>query len=901
MSDTSATPGAFRIYVSAVSSEFRSEHEAVVYDLVAAGLEVTLQDRFRHSGDGATLLQRLNDAIRSCRAAIFLIGRQSGASPRDEEAAPFLELLPAGLRRASYAHWEFIFARHYGLQVSLYRANNGRDGMGRTVAQTADDAALQAGFVRYIESQGFQYSVFSNPDELRWTILMRASPFYKPVALPYSSLGSAFIGRDELLPQFENILATQRDADRTAVVLRGMAGTGKTRAAVEYAWTHRDDYTALLFASAQSAEYLQRDLAGLSAALKLPERFASDEWQRCEAVLRWLTAHPRWLIILDGADSPAALEAVSHVLPRMSGGDILVTSRLAETVAKAAWFQVNALPRHNAAAFLLTETEAGREKAADDAAQAQELAAELDDLPLALTLAAALIRSENLSISRYREMLKDTGAREQRPADRGVREPPRSLADACRRAMAELTAHGRHLLESLAFLAPDPVPEWLLDVAAPGASDQDARNALAELAAVSLLVRDPAQQGFRVHPVVQEVVRQTLAASDTIELRLRQTLAWIGAGFVGDPWDIRSWMRLDPLTPHAEAVVRHADAAGLGASATNLMGTLAVQFHAKALYARAEPLMRRVLAIDEADVGSDHPRVARALNNLATLLRETNRPGEAEPLLRRALYIDEASFGKDHPDVAADLNNLATLLQDTNRFGEAEPLLRRALAIDEATLGKHHPDIAIRLNNLATLLQYTNRLGEAEPLLRRALSVNEASLGNDHPNVARDLNNLAQLLRDTNRLGEAEPLMRRALAIDEASLGKDHPNVARDLNNLAALLLATNRLGEAEPSMRRALAIDEASLGKDHPNVANDLNNLATLLQATNRLGEAEPLMRRALAIVLTFQRDTGHAHPHRDAAIANYRRLLEAMGRSEADIDAALAALWREAGVALP
>ena len=154
------------------------------------------------------------------------------------------------------------------------------------------------------------------------------------------------------------------------------------------------------------------------------------------------------------------------------------------------------------------------------------------------------------------------------------------------------------------------------------------------------------------------------------------------------------------------------------------------------------------------------------------------------------------------------------------------------------------------------------------------------------------------MLQETNRLGEAEPLMRRALAIDEASLGKDHPKVAIRLNNLAALLQATNRLGEAEPLMRRALAIDEASLGKDHPTVASDLNNLATLLQDTNRLGEAEPLMRRALAIFFAFQRDTGHTHPHRDAAIANCTDMLTAMGRTEAEIAAELTALHREAGL---
>jgi hypothetical protein len=138
--------------------------------------------------------------------------------------------------------------------------------------------------------------------------------------------------------------------------------------------------------------------------------------------------------------------------------------------------------------------------------------------------------------------------------------------------------------------------------------------------------------------------------------------------------------------------------------------------------------------------------------------------------------------------------------------------------------------------------------------------------------------------------------MRRALAISEASLGKDHPTVAICLNNLAVLLRDTNRLGEAEPMMRRALAIVEANLGKDHPDVANTLNNLVQLLRATNRLDQAEPLMRRVLAIFFAFQHDTGHAHPHRDAAIQNYAGLRAAMGKDEADIAASIAALWQEA-----
>jgi hypothetical protein len=58
--------------------------------------------------------------------------------------------------------------------------------------------------------------------------------------------------------------------------------------------------------------------------------------------------------------------------------------------------------------------------------------------------------------------------------------------------------------------------------------------------------------------------------------------------------------------------------------------------------------------------------------------------------------------------------------------------------------------------------------------------------------------------------------------------------------------------------------------------------------------------MRRMVAIFLAFQRDTGHAHPHRDAAISNYAALLTAMGKTQSEIGAAIQALLHEAGVEL-
>jgi hypothetical protein len=75
--------------------------------------------------------------------------------------------------------------------------------------------------------------------------------------------------------------------------------------------------------------------------------------------------------------------------------------------------------------------------------------------------------------------------------------------------------------------------------------------------------------------------------------------------------------------------------------------------------------------------------------------------------MKRALAIDEASFGSEHPEVARDLNNLAQLLQATNRLAEAEPLMRRNVQIKIALLqqGFQHPNLEAAFSNYRSLLQ----------------------------------------------------------------------------------------------------------------------------------------------------------------------------------------------------
>ena len=90
-------------------------------------------------------------------------------------------------------------------------------------------------------------------------------------------------------------------------------------------------------------------------------------------------------------------------------------------------------------------------------------------------------------------------------------------------------------------------------------------------------------------------------------------------------------------------------------------------------------------------------------------------------------------------------------------------------------------------------------------------------------------------------------------------------------------------------------------MGKSIPSLRLISFNLARLLQASKRLTEAEPLMRRHLAIFINFERKTGRPHRHRDTGVRHYSDLLAAMGKSEAEVEAAFASLMAEGGARDP
>jgi hypothetical protein len=128
-----------------------------------------------------------------------------------------------------------------------------------------------------------------------------------------------FTGREKILEDLARALEQRKSA-----ALSGLGGVGKTQIAVEYAYNHRSQYTAVFWVKAESRGTLLADFVSIAAALNLPSAVAKEQELAVAEVRRWLDADSGWLLILDNADD---IDLAKEFLPRDPQGDLLLTTQ----------------------------------------------------------------------------------------------------------------------------------------------------------------------------------------------------------------------------------------------------------------------------------------------------------------------------------------------------------------------------------------------------------------------------------------------------------------------------------------------------------------------------------------------------------------------------------------------
>ena len=184
-----------------------------------------------------------------------------------------------------------------------------------------------------------------------------------------------FVGRQTELAEMHRLLHGRNT--RSAVVLHGLGGIGKTQLAIKYIRRHKEKYTAIFWLNANDEDSLKlsfRDIAqqvlkhhpstSMLASLNLDEGLD----QVVNAVKAWLEIpkNMRWLMIFDNYDNPresgnpdrSAVD-VRQFLPGYDHGSIIITTRSSE-VNQGQRIKVKKLPNIQDGIEILSSTSGRR-------------------------------------------------------------------------------------------------------------------------------------------------------------------------------------------------------------------------------------------------------------------------------------------------------------------------------------------------------------------------------------------------------------------------------------------------------------------------------------------------------------------------------------------------------------
>jgi TIR domain/Tetratricopeptide repeat/NB-ARC domain len=554
--------------------------------------------------------------------------------------------------------------------------------------------------------------------------------------VPARNLG--FTGRDEMLVVIRERLASGGRA--VVQALHGMGGVGKTQLAIEYAHRFAGAYELAWWIDAEQGRLIGDQFAALGAELNCLPAGASAQTVRSE-VLRDLREWDRWLLVFDNAESP---EDVVRWLPG-GGGHVLITSREHGWAEVAAPVEVDVLARAESVALLRDRASGLAEDDAD------RLAGEIGDLPLAIAQAAGYLAETGISAADYLNLLS-TRAGQILDLSRPV-SYPMSLAAATQLAADKLArddSAAAELANLCAFLAPEPIPEELFTGAAnelPGPLAARAADPLAWHQTIAVLTRPSLarvdRRGIQFHRLTQAILRDRLPPEDAAATRACAETV-LAASHPGDPSDPVTWPGWALRMPHLLAAqLGSTENARLRLLACNACWYLLSRGDSHSGHDLASDLYRQW----SGRLGNDNPDVLVVAFFLAWALQTLGRRAEARDLDVDTLTRRRRLDGADHPNTLASATSLAIDLNALGEMEAARELNEDTLARRRRLLGDDHPETLSSANNLAINLRALGEVQRAREMDEDTLARSRRVLGEDHPDTRESAKNLAEDLR----------------------------------------------------------------------------------------------------------------------------------------------------------
>ncbi|SFN86519.1 FxSxx-COOH system tetratricopeptide repeat protein [Actinomadura madurae] len=689
-----------------------------------------------------------------------------------------------------------------------------------------------------------------------------------------------FTGRTDLLARLRNGLANQV----TAVVphaLHGLGGVGKTQMAVEYAYRYRSDYDLVWWIPADQPVLVRSSLASLAQHLGLPSASVSGVEDAANAVLDALRRgepYTDWLLIFDNADEP---EELTDVLPQ-GPGHVLITSRNHRWAGIVDAVPIDVFTREESVEFLTRRIPRGITPE-----DADRLAEELGDLPLALEQAGALHVETGIAVSEYLRLL--TQRTSQLLSQGKPTEYPVSMTAAWALSVASLEEklpEALDLLRYCAFFGPEPIPRDAFSKVVRGLSPQLSNliedpirlgRAIGELGRFALARLDIPARTIQVHRLIQALVRDELPSAEQDRLR-HEVHVLLAAYTPSDPSNANNWNTyLNALGHFEPAGVAQCQAPEVRELALNMITYL----YSSADFPSARSFVQSFIDEWTATSGPDHEDVLKLHVELGNLLRELGQYEEAAELNRQTLSTAEKALGHDHDTTLRALRGRAADLRASGDFQQAHEIDEETLRRYESKFGATDWNTWRAVNSVALdyglKSDYTNARTRLEKVLRGVLAEDGAS--SDPSSYLNIYTGLVRTVRLGGDYSEACDLGEDVYAFGIEQLGPEHAWTLRAGKDLS---IAWRRAGDYDRALELAEEIQQRYVriyGLDHPDT---LAAAVCLANIRRTIGEFQEALVLADDTVRRYPRIYAAEHPYNHACAGNLAVLRRITGDPE-------------------
>jgi MinD-like ATPase involved in chromosome partitioning or flagellar assembly/tetratricopeptide (TPR) repeat protein len=740
-------------------------------------------------------------------------------------------------------------------------------------------------------------------------------PGTEPKILRVGARNESFTGREKDLRELREQLRSYGTAMVRPVTLHGTGGVGKTQIALEYVHRFKNDYDLVWWIECGQPESIDIRVADLAPLMRerfgvtLPAGATVEENARLVLdVLSQGSTVPRWLLVYDNAED---IPGVQRYLPS-SGGHVMITSQNAGWADQGARsLPIEMFKREESVSHLL------RVVPSLTSDEANDVAAALGDLPLAVAAAAAYLKGSLYPVSDYLGRLQS----EARSAlsISPLADYPQGVSaawDPSLRLLQERSRAAARLLQLCSVMAPEialdlvysPVMARTLEPYDPALSEPMIMGRVVqEISKLALLKLDPNANQIQIHRLVQEVVQSRMSDAQLAEARADVQQILVAARPRREVDEPATWSRYRLLWPHLAP-------AGVVSSASEQVRQLIVDrvryiwvfndfdrgvAEAAAAQERWEAMLAD--APEAATAAALRTQLLQLRFNLGNILRFQSRYEEARELDENVLAEQTALLGADHPHTLMTAGGLAADLRALGRYRDALQMDRRTYPAWTELYGKDQRRALSAANNLAISLRLTGNVAEAMRVDNDTYERFRATLGAQNPLTLDTSRNLVRDLLEAGRYADAVHRMEDVWQSSVATLGINSPAALSGRMLLGIAQRSAGRLDDAETSFDEALSGLAARFGDSSSEaLACRLSRAANLLS----LDLLDAGVADIRAVLAEYEQRLGPVHPHTlvcQVNLASALRLLSMPDQAMAAITTAIDGLELSIGAQHP